>query len=152
VILLISVAIWFLLSFPKSPLTGQVILDQSYAAQIGHWIEPLLKPIGFDWRIAMALIPTFAAREVMVSALTTVYAIQGGGVSDLDHLSTILKSEWSLATGMSLLVWFIFAPMCISTLATARRELRSTGYMLLMVFYLFALAYLGSWITYRAFL
>ncbi|MBU6153177.1 MAG: ferrous iron transporter B, partial [Bdellovibrionales bacterium] len=153
VILFATVVIWFLLSYPKDPVTGVHLIEQSYAAQIGHWIEPVLRPIGFDWRISMALIPTFAAREVMVGTLSTVYSIQeGAAVSDVEKLSLILKNEWSLATGMSLLVWFIFAPMCVSTLATARRELKSTPYMILMVLYLFALAYMGAFIAYRTFL
>jgi len=152
VILGVTVLIWFLLSFPKDPISGAVAVDHSYAAMIGHAIEPLVRPLGFDWRIAMALIPTFAAREVMVGTLATVYSIQGSAsVSDVEQLSLILKSEWSLATGMSLLVWFIFAPMCVSTLATARRELKSTGYMMLMLGYLFGLAYLGSFVAVRVF-
>ena len=152
VILLVTVVIWFLLSYPKDAGSTAAVIDHSYAAQIGHWIEPLLKPIGFDWRISMALIPTLAAREVMVGTLSTVYSLQGGAaVSDVEKLSQILKNEWSVATGISLLVWFIFAPMCISTLATARRELKSTRYMILMLVYLFGLAYLGSFIAYRAF-
>jgi ferrous iron transport protein B len=153
VIVSTSVVIWILLSYPKSSGGEGALVDQSYAAQIGHWIEPVLRPIGFDWRISMALIPTFAAREVMVGTLSTVYSLQeGAAVSDSEKLSLLLKTEWSLATGMSLLVWFIFAPMCVSTLAAARRELKSTRYMILMIFYLFALAYGGSFLAYRAFL
>jgi ferrous iron transport protein B len=152
VILAISVAIWFLLSFPQVPGGGSVPVDQSYAAQIGKFIEPAIRPIGFDWKIGMALIPTFAAREVMVSTLSTVYAVEeGAGVSNTEKLSTLLKNEWTLATGMSLLVWFVFAPMCISSLATARRELKSSRYFLLMVFYLFGLSYLGSFLVYQIF-
>ncbi len=152
VILSVTVVIWFLLSYPQDGGAVASGIEHSYAAQIGQWIEPLLRPIGFDWRIAMALIPTFAAREVMVGTLSTVYSIEGGAaVSDVEKLSMILKQEWSVATGMSLLVWFIFAPMCVSTLATARRELKSTRYMILMLVYLFALAYLGSYLAYRAF-
>ncbi len=153
VIVSTSVVIWILLSYPTSSGGEGALVDQSYAAQIGHWIEPVLRPIGFDWRISMALIPTFAAREVMVGTLSTVYSLQeGAAVSDSEKLSLLLKTEWSLATGMSLLVWFIFAPMCVSTLAAARRELKSTRYMILMIFYLFALAYGGSFLAYRAFL
>ena len=152
VILAISVAIWFLLSFPRVPGGGSVPVDQSYAAMIGKFIEPAIKPIGFDWKIGMALIPTFAAREVMVSTLSTVYAVEeNSGISNTEKLSTLLKNEWTLATGVSLLVWFVFAPMCISSLATARRELKSAGYFLLMVFYLFGLSYLGSFLAYRIF-
>ena len=149
IIVVLSIAIWFLVSFPKAPGAAHPI-EQSYAAHIGHFMEPVLKPLGFDWRIGMALIPTFAAREVMVSTLATVYAVQSGtGVSNTEKLSQIIQKEWSLATGLSLIVWFIFAPMCISTLATAKRELRSTQWMLFMLFYLLAIAYLASFITYQ---
>jgi len=150
VILVLSVLIWVLLTFPRAPEGTLHGIDQSYAGQFGHLIEPAIKPIGFDWRIGMALIPTFAAREVMVSTLATVYSIEEGGeVSNTEKLSTVIQKEWGLATGLSLLVWFIFAPMCISTLATAKRELQSSGYMLLMLGYLFAFAYVGSFLTYR---
>ena len=151
IILVLSMVIWFLVSFPRAP-EGTHSIEQSYAAQIGHFMEPAIKPLGFDWRIGMALIPSFAAREVMVATLSTVYAVEeSGGVSNTERLSAAIQKEWSVATGLSLLVWFIFAPMCISTLATARRELQSTGYMLLMLTYLFAFAYLASFLTYRIF-
>jgi ferrous iron transport protein B len=152
VILGVSILIWILVSFPKEPGGTSAVIDHSYAARFGHLIEPAIKPLGFDWRIGMALIPTFAAREVMVSTLSTVYAVEGeSGVSNTEKLSSVLKKEWSLATGLSLLVWFIFAPMCISTLATARRELRSTSTMVFMAVYLFLLAYLASYLTFQAF-
>jgi ferrous iron transport protein B len=152
VILAISIAIWFLLSFPRTPEGLAVPAGDSYAARIGKSIEPAIRPIGFDWRIGMALIPTLAAREVMVSTLATVYSVEeNAAVSNTEGLSKALKKEWSLATGLSLLVWFIFAPMCISTLATARRELRSPGHLALMIGYLFGLSYLASFITFRIF-
>ncbi len=149
IILSVSVIIWFLVSFPKVEGVEHPI-EQSFAAQIGHFMEPALRPLGFDWRIGMALIPTFAAREVMVSTLSTVYAVQDQAeVSNSEKLSEIIQKEWSFATGLSLIVWFIFAPMCISTLATAKREMRSTGWAMFMLFYLLALAYLASLITYK---
>ncbi len=152
VILGVSILIWLLVSFPKEPDGASAVIDHSYAARFGHLIEPAIKPLGFDWRIGMALIPTFAAREVMVSTLSTVYAVEGeSGVSNTEKLSSVLKQEWSLATGLSLLVWFIFAPMCISTLATARRELRSTSAMVFMAAYLFLLAYVASYLTFQFF-
>lgn len=152
VILAISIAIWFLLSFPRTPEGLAVPASDSYAARIGKAIEPAIRPIGFDWRIGMALIPTLAAREVMVSTLATVYSVEeNAAVSNTEGLSKALKKEWSLATGLSLLVWFIFAPMCISTLATARRELRSPAHLALMIGYLFGLSYLASFVTFRIF-
>ena len=150
IILALTIVIWFLVSFPKAPEGTKNPIEQSYAAMVGHVFEPALRPLGFDWKIGMALIPTFAAREVMVATLSTVYSVQEeAGVANTDKLSERIKKEWSLATGLSLIAWFIYAPMCISTLATARRELKSTKWMLVMVTYLFALAYLASWLTFR---
>jgi ferrous iron transport protein B len=100
----------------------------------------------------MALVPTLAAREVMVSTLSTVYAVESRSESsEGGELGEVLKREWGTATGLSLLVWFIFAPMCLSTLATVRRELRSSGHAVFMAVYLFALAYGASWLTYVCF-
>jgi ferrous iron transport protein B len=141
IILALSMIIWVMVSFPNK--------EKSIAYDLGHAIEPVMRPLGFDWRISMAMIPTFAAREVMVSALSTVYAVgDGGDVSNTDKLSEIIKKEWPLATGLSLLVWFIFAPQCVSTLSTIRRELQSTKWMLIATGYLFALAYLAAWLTH----
>jgi ferrous iron transport protein B len=153
VILALTVLIWFSVSFPK-PKTGEApSIETSYAAQMGHFIEPVLKPIGFDWKISMALIPSFAAREVLVSALSSIYAVEDTGDEDttLQTLTEKIQTDWSIATGMSLLVWFIFAPQCFSTFAVARRELNSTPIALMMIAYLLVLAYLMSWITYRVF-
>ena len=150
VILLLSVLICVLVSFPKAPAGTPHPIEQSFAADIGHFMEPVIKPLGFDWKIGMALIPTFAAREVMVATLSTVYSVSDeGGVSNTEKLSQIIKKEWPLATGLSLMVWFIFAPMCISTIATVRRELQSMKWTVFMVFYLFAFAYLGSFLTFH---
>ena len=143
IILAISVMIWLMVSFPNK--------EKSFAYDLGHFIEPVMKPLGFDWKISMAMIPTFAAREVMVSALTTVYAVEdgkGSGDSASDQLTDLMQKEWPLATGLSLLVWFIFAPQCISTLSTVRRELQSTKLMLFMTLFLFLLAYFAAWLTH----
>lgn len=142
VILAISVLIWVMVTFPNK--------EKSFAYDLGHMIEPVMKPLGFDWKISMAMIPTFAAREVMVSALSTVYAVGGDqqGSSSTDQLTEIIQKEWPLATGLSLLVWFIFAPQCISTLSTVRRELQSTKLMVFMTVYLFVLAYFAAWLTH----
>jgi ferrous iron transport protein B len=167
VILTISVALWFLASYPKAPEgasgefskgSGEPAIYHSYAGKIGRAIEPLLKPIGFDWRVGIALIPGFAAREVMVSALGTVYSIesaeQPGEPEDEDsrlqnQLAPRLVSQWSLATALSLLIWYVFAPQCISTLAVTRRETNSWRWPLFMFTYLTGLAYSASFLTYR---
>jgi ferrous iron transport protein B len=116
---------------------------------LGHGLEPLFRPIGFNWQICIALIPGLAAREVAVGALGTVYALSATGDNLADQLAPMLGASWPVATALSLLAWYVFAPQCISTLATVKRETNSWRYPLLMAAYLFALAYLASFITYR---
>ncbi len=151
VIVAISIVLWFLSSYPKPPadaVVGVPDIHYSYAGKLGHAIEPAIKPIGFDWRIGISLIPAFAAREVMVSALGTVYAIEGEGDAQTEALTTRLSKEWSIATGLSLLVWFALAFQCLSTFAVIRRETNSWRWPLFTAFYLTVLSYGGSWITY----
>jgi len=143
------VLIWFLASFPRPPegAAGPAI-DYSLAAMIGKALEPLLLPIGFNWQIAVALIPGMAAREVAVAALGTVYAIEGGKEAAA-QIGQMLATKWSLATALSLLAWYIFAPQCASTLAVIRRETGSWKYVVLTFSYMLALAYAASLLTYR---
>jgi ferrous iron transport protein B len=143
------VLIWFLASFPRPPegAAGPAI-DYSLAAMIGKALEPLLLPIGFNWQIAVALIPGMAAREVAVAALGTVYAIEGGKEAAA-QIGQVLATKWSLATALSLLAWYIFAPQCASTLAVIRRETGSWKYVVLTFSYMLALAYAASLLTYR---
>jgi len=149
IILAMTVLLWFLLSYPAMPAgaTGAAI-DYSFAGRIGHAMTLLFAPIGFDWRICIALIPTMAAREVMVSSLATVYAVAADDQA-AQALSPLLAQDWSLATALSLLVWFVYAPQCVSTLATIRRETNSWRQVGIAAGYLFALAYLAAWATYR---
>ena len=112
-------------------------------------LEVLVAPIGFNWQIAIALVPGMAAREVAVGALGTVYALSATGDEVASQLAPLIAQNWSLATALSLLVWFVFAPQCISTIAAVRRETNSWRYPLLMVAYLFGLAYAASFVTYR---
>jgi len=149
VILSMMIVIWFLSSVPGPPahFTGPAI-DYSFAGMIGHFLEPALRPIGFNWQIAVALIPGMAAREVAVAALGTVYAVQGGEAA-LGSLGGVLHSHWSLATALALLAWYVFAPQCLSTLVTVRRETNSWRHPLIMAGYLFALAYASAFLTYR---
>ncbi|MGY3603809.1 MULTISPECIES: ferrous iron transporter B [unclassified Bradyrhizobium] len=143
------VLIWFLASFPTAPAGAQdPAIDYSLAAIIGKAIEPLLAPLGFNWQIAVALIPGMAAREVAVAALGTVYAIEGGKEA-ADQIGHVLATKWSLATALSLLVWYIFAPQCASTLAVIRRETGGWRWMAVTFFYMLALAYLASLATYN---
>lgn len=143
------VLIWFLASFPLPPDGAQgPAINYSLAAVIGRAIEPVLAPLGFNWQIAVALIPGMAAREVAVAALGTVYAIEGGKEA-ADQIGHVLAANWSVATALSLLVWYIFAPQCASTLAVIRRETGSWKWMAVTFAYMLALAYLASLITYN---
>jgi ferrous iron transport protein B len=143
------VLIWFLASFPQPPAGAEgPAINYSLAAMIGKAIEPLLAPVGFNWQIAVALIPGMAAREVAVAALGTVYAIEGGKEA-AEQIGQVLATKWSLATALSLLAWYIFAPQCASTLAVIRRETGGSKWMLATFAYMLALAYLASLATYN---
>jgi ferrous iron transport protein B len=143
------VLIWFLASFPQPPAGAEgPAINFSLAAVIGRAIQPALAPLGFNWQIAVALIPGMAAREVAVAALGTVYAIEGGKEA-ADQVGQVLAANWSMATALSLLVWYIFAPQCASTLAVIRRETGSWKWMAVTFGYMLALAYVGSLITYN---
>ncbi|OHE85836.1 MAG: ferrous iron transport protein B [Lysobacterales bacterium RIFOXYA1_FULL_69_10] len=151
IILALTVLLWFLLSFPGAPegATGPAI-DYSFAGRIGHALTAVFAPIGFNWQICIALIPGMAAREVAVSSLATVYALQAADeAAATEALTPIITDTWSLATALSLLVWFIYAPQCISTLATIKRETGSWRQVAIATGYLFALAYLAAFVTYR---
>ncbi len=149
-ILALSILLWFLSTFPAPPAgaTGAAI-DYSLAGMIGKWMQPFFAPIGFNWQICIALIPGLAAREVAVSALGTVYALSATVEDPGATLMPIIASQWSLATALSLLAWYVYAPQCLATLATIRREGGGWRVMAIATGYLFALAYLASFITYQ---
>jgi ferrous iron transport protein B len=143
------VLIWFLASFPAPPAGAEdAAINYSLAAIIGHALVPLFAPLGFNWQIVVALIPGMAAREVAVAALGTVYAIEGGKEA-AEQIGQVLATKWSLATALSLLAWYIFAPQCASTLAVIRRETGGTKWMALTFAYMFVLAYAASLLTYN---
>ena len=150
IILALTVLLWFLSTYPAPPdgATGPAI-QYSMAGQLGRALEHVFAPLGFNWQISIALVPGMAAREVVVGALGTVYALSATGDDVAGQLGPLIAQQWSLATALSLLVWFVFAPQCFSTLATVRRETNSWGLALLMAGYLFGLAYAASWVTYR---
>jgi ferrous iron transport protein B len=143
------VLIWFLASFPQAPAGAtDPAIDYSLAAMIGRWVEPLLAPVGFNWQISVALIPGMAAREVAVAALGTVYAIAGGKEAAVE-IGQKLAAEWSLATALALIAWYIFAPQCAATLAVIRRETGGWRWMFITFAYMLTLAYLAAFITYH---
>ena len=150
IILVLTIALWFLASFPAPPAgaTGAAI-EYSLAGQLGHALAGVFAPIGFNWQISISLIPGLAAREVAVSALGTVYSLSATGDDTALALTPLIAHSWSLATALSLLAWFVFAPQCLATLATVKRETGGWTMPLIMAGYLFALAYLASFVTYR---
>lgn len=149
IILALMVVLWFLASYPAPPAgaTGPAI-QYSFAGMLGQGLQHIFAPIGFNWQISVALVPGLAAREVAVAALGTVYALADNG-EVADALGPLIGGSWSLATALSLLAWYVFAPQCLSTLVTVRRETNSWRYPLAMAGYLFGLAWLASFITYR---
>ena len=151
IILTLMILLWFLSSFPGAPegATGPAI-QYSLAGKIGHALQVVFAPIGFNWQIAIALVPGLAAREVAVAALGTVYALSGSGDGLADALGPLLSAQWSLPTALSLLAWFVFAPQCVATLSIVKRETNSWRAPLAMVFYMFTLAYLAALGVYRA--
>lgn len=148
-ILTMMVLLWLLSSFPGAPEGAtEPPIYYSVAGMIGRALEVILAPIGFNWQIAIALVPGMAAREVAVGALGTVYALSGGDeVGDL--LAPMIAESWSLATGLALLAWYVYAPHCLPTLATVARETGSRKYAWIMAGYMFGLAYVAAFIVYR---
>ena len=150
VILVLTIALWFLASFPGASLDAtRPAIEYSFAGMLGRWLAVVFEPIGFNWQISIALVPGLAAREVAVSSLGTVYALSASASDTAQALSPLIAANWSLATALSLLAWYIFAPQCLSTLATIKRETGGWTMPMVAAGYLFALAYLASFITYR---
>ncbi|MFC4764774.1 ferrous iron transport protein B [Dyella koreensis] len=150
IILALTVLLWFLSSFPAPPAGAtQPAIDYSLAGRLGHALHYVFAPIGFNWQICIALIPGLAAREVAVSALGTVYAMSGADEAVASQLGPVIAQQWSLATALSLLAWYVFAPQCMSTMAVIRRETNSWRNVAITAGYLFGLAYLASLITYQ---
>ena len=153
-ILALMVLMWCLASYPAPPpgATGPAI-QYSIAGMLGAGLHHVFAPLGFNWQISLALVPGMAAREVVVGALGTVYSVagagSGGGVEVESALRPMILHSWSLSTALSLLAWYVFAPQCLSTLVTVRRETNSWRHPLIMAGYLFALAYVAAFVTYR---
>ncbi len=149
IILISTIALWALATWPKPPADWtRPPLEYSIAGRIGAGLEPIFRPIGFNKEIALALVPGMAAREVAVSALGTVYALQGVDKDHSEGLIAKLRGSWSLPTALAFLAWFVFAPQCISTLAVTRRETGGWAWPAFMFAYLFGAAYVAAGITY----
>ena len=150
IILALMVLLWFLASYPVPPpgASGAPI-EYSLAGMIGRGLQHVFAPLGFNWQICIALIPGMAAREVAIGALGTVYALSGTDTNVDAALRTVIGGQWSLATALALLAWYVFAPQCLATLATMKRESNSWRYPAIMAGYLFAMAYIGALITYH---
>jgi len=150
IILISTVVLWVLTLWPFAP-EGADKPDVAYSMVgiIGGWLEVIFAPIGFNWEISAALVPGMAAREVAIAALGTVYSLQGSEEMIEAGLVATLNGLWSLPTALSFLVWFVFAPQCLSTIAVTRRETGGWKWPMFMVAYLFALAYAASFITFQ---
>ncbi len=148
IIFTVTVVLWLLLNFPRAG-EGQNQVDASIAGRIANGLAVVVEPIGFNRDIALSLIPAMAAREVAVSSLATSYAV---GAADEEaqamQLGERLKADWSLATALAFLAWFVFAPQCMSTIAVTRRETNGWKWPGFMLAYLFGLAYLFAGLTY----
>lgn len=142
IILVVSIVIWVLVTFPQKD--GVSHIDHSYAATIGRVFEPVFRPLGFDWRITTALIPSIGAREVVVSALSMVLSIENGNE---ENMSLALVQQFGLGTLVALLIWFVFAPQCISTFAVMKRETNSLKWPVIMVLYTLTLAYVFAFLA-----
>ena len=154
IILALMVLMWFLASYPAPPgarrRSGDPLQLRRHAGRMA--CSTCFAPLGFNWQISVALVPGLAAREVVVGALGTVYSLSGAGAAGAQveaALRPMIAASWSLATALSLLAWYVFAPQCLSTLVTVRRETNSWRYPLIMAGYLFVLAYAFAFVAYR---
>ncbi|MBL7946381.1 MAG: ferrous iron transporter B [Flavobacteriales bacterium] len=150
IILALTIIMWALYTIPSPRTHAQgTPIERSLAGEIGHALQYVFAPIGFNEHISIALVPGMAAREVVVSSLGMVYAMEGDEDEVGSQLQARIATEWSLGTKLSLLLWIVFAPQCLSTFVTVKRETNSWKYMWIMGGYLFALAYLASLVTYQ---
>ena len=172
VILAISILLWALTYFPRyqvpnstnasggqisAPQKAALQLQHSYAGQLGHFIEPVIRPLGFDWKIGIGLIASFGAREVVISTMSIIY--NAGDTKEADD--SIIQAfrdakrddgtpEWTPLTALSLMVFFVLAMQCMSTVAVVRRETNSWKWTFFMVAYMTGLAYFAALITYQS--
>ena len=159
IILAISIVLWFLASFPKIEDAEKNInpIHHSFAGKIGHAIEPVIEPLGFDWKIGIGLITSFAAREVLVSTMATIYSVEDEGEAVV-NLSDAMRNDVDPVTGkpkytplvaLSLMVFFVYAAQCMATFAIVKNETNSWKWPIFMIIYMTTLAYIGSLIVYQ---
>jgi ferrous iron transport protein B len=159
IIMAISIVLWFLATFPKveDPNMNENPIHYSYAGKIGHAIEPVIRPLGFDWKIGIGLLTSFAAREVMVSTMATIYNVEDRG-DETVNLREAMQQDIDVKTGspvytpliaLALMVFYVFAAQCMATFAIVRQETNSWKWPLFMIGYLTFLAYAGAFIVYR---
>ena len=150
IILAVSIVLWFLASFPQADedesLSPRQKIEKSYAGQIGHAIEPIIEPLGYDWKIGVGLITSFAAREVIISTLSTIYNLEEAMRNDRKADG---KPVFSILVALSLMVFFAYAAQCMATFAIIKRETNSWRWPILMVIYMTILAYLASFMVYQ---
>ncbi len=147
VMLALTVLMWFIASYPGAPAgAAGPAIEYSFASMLGQWMQPLFAPLGFNWQITLALIPAFAARESAVATLATIYSVSEGQDA---ALGSMLAGNFPVASALALMVWFAFAPQCMSTLAVIKRETGSWRHVALSFSYMFVLAYVASFLTYR---
>ncbi len=159
IIMAISIVLWFLASFPKIETSdgNKQSIHTSYAAKIGKTIEPMIKPLGFDWKIGLGIVTSFAAREVVVSTLATIYNVENGE-ENIMSLTDAMKRDKDPITGkniftplvaLSLMVFYVYAAQCMATFAVVKRETNTWKWPVFMVIYMTVLAYVGSLIVYQ---
>ena len=156
IIMLISIILWFLVSFPKH--NGEsVSIKDSYAGKVGQLIEPVIKPLGFDWKIGIGLITSFAAREVVVSTLSTIYNVEDDG-ENMVNLKEAMKNDINPVTGknvftplvaISIMVFYVYAAQCVATFAIVKTETNTWKWPIFMIAYMTLLAYIMSFLVYN---
>ncbi len=150
IIFTVTIILWFLTQFPRTEFGAPQDIEQSALGQIGHVIEPVIAPLGFDWRIGIGLVTSLAAREVIVGTLGTIYGIETADEESLD-LQSALQESLSFPAAMGLLVFFAFALQCMSTVATVKRETGGWKWASFQFFYMLALGYFGAFLAFRLF-
>ena len=146
IIFAISIVLWVLASFPKDVNGNDLPIKDSYVGFIGQTIEPIIEPMGFDWKIGIGLITSFAARETFVSTMSTIYGIDE---EDEKGLKENLSEDYSLLISISIMVFYVYAAQCMSTFAIVKKETNTWKWAIVMIIYMTLLAYIGSTLVFQ---